>query len=356
MAAVCVALVPARGERGDAKLVGDAVSYVAMVHGSSAAPAPFRYRIVVPAIARALPLEPARALALVSLLALVATYALVLRTAGLLGLPNAAAVAGLATAVSSAPHLYGYENPYLTDAMGLLAVALCLHALVTRRFRWFTGICVIAMGVREASIFAAPAWVSTGEKRRAILPVAASLAAYVVIHRLVGPHSATDPGPFKEFPARPLHDVAAELFCAWHGLWFALPIGLLLLPSRRREVAGMACSICAGTLITSFLATDTTRMAAPLFPVVALAAGAFVMASWNESPVLTALLVGGSIACAPVWEPLRFLPHATAACQPWRALAVTALAMTVLAGAARLRTAALRQRREPPPIEAVGQS
>jgi hypothetical protein len=37
-------------------------------------------------------------------------------------------------------------------------------------------------------------------------------------------------------------------------------------------------------------------------------------------------------------------------------LAVTALALTALAGAARIRTSALRHRRAPPPIEAVGQS
>jgi hypothetical protein len=95
LAAVCIASVPARGEHGDAKLVGDSVSYVAMVLGSSAAPAPFRYRIVVPAIARGLPLAPARALALVSLLSLVATYALVLRTSRRLGVPDKAAITGL---------------------------------------------------------------------------------------------------------------------------------------------------------------------------------------------------------------------------------------------------------------------
>lgn len=353
LAAVCIASVPARGEHGDAKLVGDSVSYVAMVLGSSAAPAPFRYRIVVPAIARGLPLAPARALALVSLLSLVATYALVLRTSRRLGVPDKAAITGLVTAVCSAPHLYSYENPYLTDAMALLAVSACLYALVAGRFRWFTALCVLAMGIRETSIFAAPAWASTGQRLRAVLVVTSSLAAYVMIHRFVGPHSATDPGPFKEFPARPLHDVVADLFSAWHGLWFALPVGLLLLPTRRREVAGMACSLCAGTLLTSFLATDTTRMAAPLFPVVAIGVGAFVATSWKESPLLTALLVGGSIASAAIWQPLRSLPHPTVVSQSWRVLTVTVLAVLGLAGAARLRTRPRGIRVAPPPARAT---
>lgn len=356
IAAVCIASVPARGERGDVRIVGDSISYVAMIRGASDVPAPFRYRIAAPAIARLLPLEPARALAVVSLLSLIATYAIVLRIAWQVGLPDLAAIAGLVAAVFSVPHLYNYENPYLTDAMALLAVTACLHALVVRRFRWFVGLSALAMGVREASIFAVPAWASTGQRRRAALAVTSSLAAYVVIHRFIGPHSATDPGPFEEFPARPLHDVVADLSCSWHGLWLALPVGVSLLPMRRREVAGMACSLFAGTLITSFLATDTMRMAEPLFPVVAIGVGAFVAALWDESPFLTALLVGGSIASAALWQRVRFLPLALISPQPSRVIAVTGLVMTALAGVARIRTRALRHRRESPPIEAVGQS
>jgi hypothetical protein len=150
-----------------------------------------------------------------------------------------------------------------------------------------------------------------------------------------------------------LHDVVADLFSAWHGLWFALPVGLLLLPTRRREVAGMACSLCAGTLLTSFLATDTTRMAAPLFPVVAIGVGAFVATSWKESPLLTALLVGGSIASAAIWQPLRSLPHPTVVSQSWRVLTVTVLAVLGLAGAARLRTRPRGIRVAPPPARAT---
>jgi hypothetical protein len=336
LAAACVAFVPARGDHGDPALLGDSITYVAMVRGSPGAPPPFRYRAVVPALARALPLAPEHALAIVSLISLIAAYALVLQTSQRLGLSLAAASTGLVVAASTAPHLYLYENPYLTDATGVLVAAACLHALVVRRFSWFVGLCAIGMGVRETTFFAAPGWAATRQWWRAVLTVVTSLAAYVVLHRWIGPLSDADAGPFAEFPARPWHDAGAELLRAWHLLWLATPIGLCLLSSRRADVCWMGGLLSIGTAATSLLASDTTRMAEPLFPVVVIGTSASIAMLWKFSKSLAALFVGAAVASARLWEPLHFVTPATVAGERWHVILATLAVAAVLAGAAEL--------------------
>jgi hypothetical protein len=169
-----------------------------------------------------------------------------------------------------------------------------------------------------------------------LLVVVSSLATYLVIHLSIGPLSASDAGPFEDFPARPLPEIVSDLFSAWHGLWFAAPVGLLMLRHpHRRDIAFMACSLTIGTLVTSLLASDTTRMAQPLFPVVALGGAAFVAALWKHSPWLTTILVGGSVAASGLWQPLRFL-HPAPISATGRDLAVLLLTATALTGAARI--------------------
>src|SRR5262249_52269763 len=162
-------------------------------------------------------------------------------------------------------------------------------------------------------------WASTRQWRRTAVVIAVSIVVYVAIRRSIGAFTPRHPEPF-HFPARPIREIVSDLLCAWHGLWFAMPLGLLLLPSQRREVGWMACSLGAGTVVTSLLASDTMRMTQPLFPVIALGVAAFVAALWERSKGLTALFVLGSVGSSGLWQSVRFLPPTALASQPHRAL------------------------------------
>jgi hypothetical protein len=306
--ALCIAYVPMRGERGGPAVYGDAQLYVDLVRGGVDVEAPFRYRVVVPLLARALPLEPARALVAISWFSLAVSYALLLLIARRLQIGAAAASLGLVLASLTGTHLYNYQNPFITDSAALLITTICLYALVSRRFILFAGASALGIGVREASLFAAPAWAATRQWWRAGASLACTLAVYVALRRLVGPSRATfDEGPFAIFPARPLPVLIWNATCAWHALWLLAPIGLLAVRVERRSLAVLAFSLLAGAVFTSLLATDTTRMFQPLFPLMALGAGRFLELSWRASRSLTVLVSVTCVASSWVWQPVRFL-------------------------------------------------
>lgn len=335
---VCIAYVPTRGEGIGPALRGDALWYAAMIEGSAVVAEPYRFRPIVPWLASALPLSPAWALAVVSWASLLATYTLVLETARRLRISALASAAGIASAIFTAPHLYNYHNPYLTDASGLLAIAVALYALVTGRHSSFTAACALGGAVREPVVSVAPAWGATRQWRRVAVSLALSAGVLLAIRLLVGPSGLPEKGPFM-FPARPLHLIVADALASWHGLWLIVPIGLSCTAVRRRELAWFSLSLLAGACATSLLASDTMRMFQPLFPICALGLGAFLEQLWGSSRAVAVALWVSGFATSLVWQPVRFfaLPPNSRAASIAQVIAFALLAFVTLFAAARVR-------------------
>ena len=311
---ICIVYVPTRGEVFGPALCGDARWYAAMIDGSEVVAEPYRFRLLVPLLASLLPLSPSSALAAVSWASLLATYTLLLETARRLHIARLSSAVGLAAAIFTAPHLYNYFNPYLTDASGLLALTVALYALVTGRHVLFTIACTLGAAVREPVVCVAPAWGATRQWRRTAASVALSAAALLAVRLSVGPSGLPEKGPFV-FPARPLSAVFADALVAWNGLWLIVPIGLSLVSVRRRELAWFSAFLLASALVTSLLASDTMRMFQPLFPCCALGLSVFVEQLWRTSRAATVALLVSFFATSWVWQPVRFLaltPHSRA--------------------------------------------
>lgn len=365
---LCIAYVPMRGERGGAAIYGDAQLYVDLVRGGIDVEAPFRYRVVVPLLARALPLAPERALALISWLSLAACYALLLLLARRLKIGAGAAALGILLATFTGTHLYNYQNPFITDAAGLWTTSLCLYALLCRRFALFAFASALGIGVREASVFAAPTWIATRQWWRTAASLALTLAVWLGLRALVGPSRMTlDEGPFAIFPARPLPALLWDAACAWHALWLLAPLGLWWLRGEaptlaaeqdapRAWLALFGVSLLAGAVFTSLLATDTTRMFQPLFPLVALGTGRFLELAWRVSRGLSALVCGACLASSWVWQPVRFMTLAPKdpIYRPAQAIAFTLLALTGSWAALRVWRSQARAAEEPPLLEPAG--
>lgn len=365
---LCIAYVPMRGERGGAAVYGDAQLYVDLVRGGIDVEAPFRYRVVVPLLARALPLSPERALALISWLSLAACYALLLRLAHRLQIGALAAGTGLVLASCTGTHLYNYQNPFITDAAGLLTTTLCLYALLARRFILFACVAALGIGVREASVFATPTWIATRQWWRTALALALTFALWLSLRTLVGPSRLTlDEGPFAIFPARPLPTLLWDAACAWHALWLLAPIGLLFVRGgargrahgqndERTSLSVFGLSLLAGALFTSLLATDTTRMFQPLFPLMALGTGRFLELSFRVSRALTALVCAACVASSWVWQPVRFLTLAAKdpIYRPAQAVAFTLLVLIGAWAAQRVWRSQARAAEKSPMLEPAG--
>lgn len=302
---VCIAYVPTRGEVFGPALVGDALSYAAMISGSDAVESPYRFRIVVPWLARALPLAPAHALALLSYLSLAATYACLLLLARALRIGAPASLIGLLMAIFTAPHLYNFHNPYLTDSSGLLVTTGCLFALVAGRYGPFLLLSVVGVGIREALLVSAPSWLAKREYVRTLAAVALPLALYVVLRMTVGMNPALNKGPFV-FPARPIGDALREAVVSWHVSLLLVPLGLARLERSRRELVCFALLLACGALVTSLIASDTMRMVQPLFPVVAIAHARLAEATLQVAPRATVALLMTNLAASWVWQPVRF--------------------------------------------------
>ncbi len=355
---LCIAYVPMRGERGGPAVYGDAQLYVDLVRGGIDVEAPFRYRVVVPLLARALPLAPESALAAISWLSLAACYALLLLLARRLQIGAGAAALGIVLASCTGTHLYNYQNPFITDAASLLTTSLCLYALLSRHFALFVCASALGIAVREASVFAVPTWIATRQWWRTAASLALTLAVWAGLRALVGPSRLTlDEGPFAIFPARPLPALLWDALCAWHALWLLAPVGLACVQkTERTSLAVFGLSLLAGAVFTSLLATDTTRMFQPLFPLVALGAGRFLELSWRVSRGLTALVCGACLASSWVWQPVRFLPFAPKdpIYLPAQAIAVALLLLIGAWAAQRVWRSRARVGEQSPLLEPAG--
>jgi hypothetical protein len=84
-------------------------------------------------------------------------------------------------------------------------------------------------------------------------------------------------------------------------------MGLMALRVERGAIAVFGLLSLAGALFTSLLATDTTRMFQPLFPLVALGCARFLELSFRVSRNATVFLCGACIVSSWVWQPVRFL-------------------------------------------------
>jgi hypothetical protein len=289
------------GPSGYGDVVYDTRFYLAMIErhwpwdasAPAAIPAPFRFRILVPWIARALPFASGRSLALVTYVSLAASYFFSLLTCRRLGLGVAASVAGVTAAFSGYAHLALYTNPYLTDATGLLVIAVMTYALVSDMPLLFATMGLAGIFAREISLVLLLIW-CVRSVRRGVLFTAVAAVALAVEHVFIGV-GPTGPifGTGPNGPSPALMDAflyfsrwrwdtrlafAQEIIMSWGWLWLCAAIGLTLVPAEsRRAVGAAALALLVAGLASLFVASDVARLLDILFPAIAVGA-AFLIA------------------------------------------------------------------------------
>lgn len=255
---------------------GDAAEYLAMVEGGPGdALPPFRYRVLVPFLAKVLPLPADQALRAISYASLFLAYLLLMATGLRLGLPPAAAVAGLLAVFASSLHLYNYFNPFLADAFQVAALSGMLYALVARSFPAFAVCAVLGVLARETTIYLVPVWLLVDRRQGTVLFLV-TLVLLAMPRVLLGtlPGSSLA-GSFQEHGlprlARPWN-LGWSYFWTWQLLWILALAGILLAP--RAHFVSLAAAFVAlslGAGISTLVASDVGRMFTVLTPVLALA-------------------------------------------------------------------------------------
>ncbi len=289
------------GPSGYGDVVYDTRFYLAMIErhwpwdasAPAAIPAPFRFRILVPWIARALPFASGRSLALVTYASLAVSYFFSLLTCRRLGLGVGASIAGVTAAFSGYAHLALYTNPYLTDATGLMVIAVMTYAFISDMPMLFAAVGVAGVFAREVSIVLLPIW-CVRDVRRGVAFTAIAGVALVVEHAIIGAGPAgpifgtgangPSPAPMDAFLyfSRWRWDTrvafAQEIVTSWGWLWLCAAIGLALVPAdRRRSVGAAALALLVAGFASLFVASDVARLLDILFPAVAVGA-AFLIA------------------------------------------------------------------------------
>lgn len=272
---------------------GDTNEYVAMINGDlSEAEAPFRFRVLVPTVARALPFAPLTSLRLITYMSLGLTYAVLLTACAAVGLRLKESLAGLLLVWSSTWSLYYYHNPFLVDAFGLLVLSAMTYALVSHRFGIFAVVSLLGAAAREQTLFLVPAWGYSRHWGRTLHLFVGVSAILFAIRLVLG--GDTDPTLAETLTSagwfdRPL-SYAWEALQSWGLIWGLSLVGLCLLPDRHFLPLLFAyASLLGGSIVASLLAVDTGRMFAVLTPVFTIVASQLFAALLDGSRRLKAL-------------------------------------------------------------------
>lgn len=276
----------------DLRARGDSRYYLAMVAqqwtlpdrpgwAMSAVPSPLRYRVLVPWIARHLPLDPVHALMAITYVSMVGAYTFILLTCRRLGLSASASIGGLALMFVFLPNLDVYFNPLLTDGFALMMLSVMTYAFVTGSFWLFAACGLIGLFAREVTVVLLPLWCLRDHTRGFAVTAIAALS--LTAERLMLPgigQSFVD--AFRATGLLRLHhpaDFAKHVRATWMWAFAVVPLGLALLPPQAFAVAAPVSLALLGAAVgTSMLATDVSRMFAVLIPVIAIAAAQLIAA------------------------------------------------------------------------------
>ena len=275
--------------------------YVTMTEGNySDVDLNLRYRVVVPYLAGLLPFSATDSLKIVSYLSLFVFYFFVLLTCRKLGLNIYASVGGLLTVFTSGVHLYGYLNPFLTDAFALMVLSVMVFALVSRYFLVFAIFTILGFFVWELTLWLVPAWFLAGDRRKgAILLVMAALVFFIprwILPSGLGLITQITSQVEVGFWHQPSF-LAKTSIVSWGFLWVLAPIGIWLMPKDNfGSLASAFATLLVGALLYAALAVDGFRYFQILAPVFAIAcAQLYVVLFKDKAHIFWALILAALV-------------------------------------------------------------
>jgi len=239
----------------------DAKQYIRMVKAEEAIP-PYCHRFLVPFIASLLPMSADSALRVISYLCLILTYCVGFLILDRLRFDLCTMTVSSCCLFASTGHLLFYQNPYLTDAFGLMCLILMLYFLICNKdFAFGISACVGVLA-RESSLFLVPSFVVTKRWGNFVLLLCVSIACYLIPRILFG-------GTTHSRLILPVHwTYYVKMYFTFGILWIPMLTGLLLCNKESfPAILLVFLSLLLGALISSLVARDTIRMFVVMMPV-----------------------------------------------------------------------------------------
>ena len=239
----------------------DAKQYIRMVKGEEAIP-PYCHRFLVPSIASLLPMSADSALRFISYFCLILTYCVGFLILNQLRFDLCTMTVSSCCLFASTGHLLFYQNPYLTDAFGLMCLILMLYFLIRNKTFAFGISACVGVLARESSLFLVPSFVVTKRWGSFVVLLCVSIACYFIPRMLLG-------GPTHSHLILPSHwTYYVKMYFTFGILWIPILTGLLLCNKESFPAILLAfLSLLLGAFISSLVARDTIRMFVVIMPV-----------------------------------------------------------------------------------------
>lgn len=263
--------------------------------------APFRFRVLVPALASQLPFSSAYALRAITYVSLFFLYLTILLICHELGIKTLPAFCGLVLCYAAMWQLYQFQNPFLVSAPALLFESLMLYFCVKKQYLPYVLAFILGILSHESAIFLVPLWFLVHDKKRGIAAVVVAVTTYYLVRVMVSA------GDFSNYLQSTVAIAAVTqkgwrvLFSigdSWNFIWILGMLGLWhVAQSKRKIVMWAAALILAGSILSIFFASDVGRMFYPLFLVFSVSVAALL--NKVDSPVLlsgSVVMLGGAEA------------------------------------------------------------
>jgi hypothetical protein len=238
-------LVLQRTEKGPTRaftIRGDTISYKMMIEeGFTTVHSPYRYRILVPLIARLMPFSSFESLRIVSYVSLFVFYVVALETCAAFGLSLSATLLGLFAVYSSNVHLYCYHNPYYLDPFAIMVLALMLFFLLNDYFVPFSAAGLIGILGRENVIFLVPAWLAKMEWKRSVVLIVLAVVVMAIPRLILMPSiDQIIDGLHDPLTQKGFLPFVKEVFLSWRYMWLFILVGLVLVSDLKQFAACVA--------------------------------------------------------------------------------------------------------------------
>jgi hypothetical protein len=275
-------IVPARTDYSS-----NSAFYIQMAqHGTGSVEPPFRYRALVPSLARLLPLPADQGLLAISHVSLIGCLFLAMLICRRVGLSVPACIFGAAALFCSRAFVYNYVNPYMTDAVALLAMFVMVYSYIGEQPAAFVIAAFVGILAHEITVFLVPAALFTRRWKRG-LAICLVSAFVLVLTRfwLGGGYAGNLKREFHFFSYHVSHP--AELIrgavLTWYALWPLFVMGIIMLPAKRFRLLVCSLLLTGGAVFLSSFVLDTERTYSILAPVVAVGAAVVFERLWQRS-------------------------------------------------------------------------
>jgi hypothetical protein len=250
--------------------------YIEMVqHGPNGIIPPFRYRILVPFLAGLLPLPADQALFAISHVSLVGCLFLAMLISRRVGISIPACIFGASALLCSRAFIWNYVDPYMTDALAMLAMFTMVYSYLGERYTMFGLAALVGVLAHEITIFLVPAALFSQRLKRGLSICAVSGFVLLLTRTWLG----TGYGGYLKSLSFFASDHLSHPFgmlkgvtLAWYLLWPLFAMGIIMLEEKRFSLLVCSGLLMCGTVVLSLFIVDTERACSILAPVMAVAA------------------------------------------------------------------------------------